>query len=197
MIEFFRGTVTPKDWAFVAVVLSIGALLAAGFYLVLYDRWSVDLAELDTRVKDLEGQYSEALQIKNDIEALRDESENMNTLVTQFEKRLPEEREIPQLLSQFETQGDDLGLRVELATMPTEVAKGKETIPYKVTVYGDFHQIVSFINLLERDERYLKISDIDLGEEEAGVSEATFTLSTFRFIDEPDKDNQPAADAAA
>jgi Tfp pilus assembly protein PilO len=58
----------------------------------------------------------------------------------------------------------------------------KETIPYKVTARGTFHQIVSFINRLERDDRYLAISDLDIKEEQAGVSEATFTLSTFRFL---------------
>ena len=31
MLEFFKGTVTPKDWAFVGVVLGAAGLICAGF----------------------------------------------------------------------------------------------------------------------------------------------------------------------
>jgi len=62
----------------------------------------------------------------------------------------------------------------------------KETIPYEIIARGDFHEIVQFINLLERDQRYLKVSNLDIGEEIAGISEATFQLSTFRFIQRTD-----------
>ena len=61
-----------------------------------------------------------------------------------------------------------------------------EVIPYKAITDGQFHQIVSFINMLERDERYLKISDLDIDEEIEGISKATFVLSTFRFLNEPE-----------
>ena len=58
----------------------------------------------------------------------------------------------------------------------------KLTIRYKVTASGSFHDIMTFVNQLERDDRYLKISDLDIGPEELFVSKATFTLSTYRFI---------------
>ncbi len=123
-----------------------------------------------------------AYETQRNLEALRKESEKMVKLVDLFEQRLPEQREIPNLLQKFERRGDDLGLRVGLVALPVTSDARKETIPYEVTALGSFHQIVSFINLLERDERYLKVSDLDIQEEEAGISEATFILSTFRFI---------------
>jgi Tfp pilus assembly protein PilO len=73
-------------------------------------------------------------------------------------------------------------LRVELSQMPRVTDERKETIPYSVTARGNFHQIIQFINRLERFQRYLKVSDLNIGKEDEGVAQASFTLSTYRFI---------------
>ena len=182
MLDFFKGTVTPRDWLFVGVMLAISVLLFSGFYFLVYRQQDEKLAGLRTELDGKRAEFKVALKTQRNIADLRKESQKMQRLVELFEQRLPEEREIPNLLQNFERRGDDLGLRVGLVALPTTSDARKETIPYEVTALGPFHQIVSFINLLERDERYLKVSDLDIQEEEAGVSEATFILSTFRFI---------------
>ncbi|MCP4642116.1 MAG: type 4a pilus biogenesis protein PilO, partial [bacterium] len=60
----------------------------------------------------------------------------------------------------------------------------KETLPYKIIVHGDYHQIAGFINRLERFERYLKVSKLNIEAAKDGVSKASFELSTFRFLTE-------------
>jgi Tfp pilus assembly protein PilO len=64
-----------------------------------------------------------------------------------------------------------------------------------VRAFGDFHQIVGFINRIERYERYLKISDLIINEQKQGVSEAQFKLSTYRFLQktEAETPQQPGA----
>lgn len=185
MFEFFKGTVTGKDWAFVGVVLGVTVLLGVAFYMLMFTRQEAQLEGLNAENADLRTRLRSAQITKENIDDLRREAEMMEDLVLQFEKRLPERREIPQLLNSFERKADELGLRVELTTQPTQRDPNKETIPYKVTATGGFHEILTFINLFERDERYLKISDIDVGEQRVGAVTATFTLSTFRFIDSP------------
>lgn len=181
-MEFFKGTVTPKDWAFVAVVLTIAGIAAAAFYFVYYKPQQVMTAQKLAELKTITDSLKEAETKARNIEKLREESRQMDTLVELFEKRLPSEREIPQLLAQFESKAESLKLRYFLDQLPNVTDARKETIPYRVRVTGDFHAITTFINQLERDERYLRVSDIDIGEQEGEVSEASFTLSTFRFI---------------
>ncbi|MBW7864142.1 MAG: type 4a pilus biogenesis protein PilO [Candidatus Hydrogenedentes bacterium] len=183
MLDIFKGKVTAKDWIFVGVVVFIAALVAAGGYFLLIGGERAKVEERRQELAKLDKELGEAKEIEKNIEALREESTGMTRLVDLFEKRLPEEREIPTLLQRFEKLGSELGLRVQLASIPSRKESRMETIPYKVTATGLFHQIVSFINMLERDERYLKISDLDISSaQEAGVSNATFVLSTFRFI---------------
>jgi Tfp pilus assembly protein PilO len=182
MLDFFKGTVTPKDWGFVAAVLAVAGLLGVGFYFGIYQKQQVSYAVvLDERSK-AQAELDEAIQIREKFDKFKEEAQKAERLVQSFEERLPEEREIPKLLEQFEAKANELGLSVELTQLPTREDPNKETIPYEIVARGGFHDIVQFINLLERDKRYLKVSDLDIGEEIAGISEASFTLSTFRFI---------------
>lgn len=182
MIEFLRGTVTPKDWAFVAIVMTVAGLLCVLYFFLFHKPGAEEMERMVEDLSELRADLERARETNANIDALREEATKMETLVDLFEQRLPERREIPSLLAKFEGLGDDIGLRVELTQMPTSMDASKETIPYRARVRGNFHQITTFINLLERDERYLTITDIDIGQEVDGVSEANFILSTFRFV---------------
>jgi len=183
MLSYFQGTVTARDWAAVAVILSVTVLLGILFFFFVYTPQQDTIAELEVERAEVRENLARARETEANIEQLRAEAEKMDLLVNLFEQRLPDQREIPALLRNFERLGNELGLRVQLQALPTITDVNKETIPYKVTTWGDFHTILTFINLLERDNRYLKISDLDIvAEETTTTSTGTFTLSTFRFI---------------
>ncbi len=195
MLDILTGKVTAKDWMFVGGVLALTAVVAVAFYVLIIGHQKQKVEARRQELAAVKKELGEARKIEENIDGLRKESEDMERLVDIFQKRLPSEREIPNLLRRFETIGGELGLKVQLASLPSRRESRTETIPYKVTATGEFHQIVGFINLLERDERYLKVSDLDIGEQEAGVSTATFVLSTFRFIEQ--EETAPAAEAAS
>ena len=190
MIEFMKGAVTPKDWAVVGVVVGAAVVACVGFYFLVHSRQTGTLRELEATDRQVQDRLEVARQTQQNIEGLRARAQKMQELVTQFEQRLPESREIPTLLKQFEAFASEVGLRVELSQLPRITDSRKETIPYNVKARGNFHQIVTFINRLERFQRYLKISDLKIGKEEQGVAEASFVLSTFRFL-------QPSEGAAS
>lgn len=183
-----KGKITRQDWAFVGIVLGLTGLLFVAFYFFGYTKLQNEIKAGESEYTRLTKELKEAHELTDGIEELRLEAQEMNHLVEAFEDRLPEERKIPALLARFEKLGNEMGLRVQLSSMPTRktLNSDMEVIPYKAITEGQFHQIVSFINMLERDERYLKISDLDMDEEIEGISKATFVLSTFRFLNEPE-----------
>ncbi len=195
MLDILKGKVTKQDWIYVGCIIAVTVILAAALYyfLVLSQQKKVVArkGQLDAITTELEN----ARKIERNISSLRDEKVLMAQLFDDFQKRLPEEREIPNLLQRFEKMGGEIGLRLEMVPMDTRSERRIETIPFKVKAKGQFHQIVAFINLLESDERYLKVSDIDIGEEKEGVSEANFVLSTFRFLPEKEGDTGGAKGA--
>lgn len=186
MTETTRRRVTRQDWVFVGVVLLLTAAIFTGFYFLGYRKIQDEITATNSQLRKTQDELKHARELNAGIEALRSESQEMEHLVEVFEKRLPEEREIPELLGRFERLGGEIGLRVQLSSLPTRTSGNMEIIPYKAVAFGQFHQIATFINMLERDERYLKVTDLDIAEEVEGVSQATFVLSTFRFISEPE-----------
>ncbi|HOV72457.1 MAG TPA: type 4a pilus biogenesis protein PilO [Candidatus Hydrogenedentes bacterium] len=182
MMDFLKGTVTPKDWMATGIILAVAAGLCAGYYFVLHARQAAKLQEIEAADAVVVNDLRLARETEKNIDKLRVEAAKMQELTSQFEQRLPESREIPTLLRQFEGFAGEIGLRVELSQLPRVTDEKKETIPYSVVAKGNFHQIVTFINRLERFQRYLKISELNIGKMEEGIAEASFTLSTYRFI---------------
>jgi len=184
MIGFLKGTVTPKDWMFVGVILGLTALLCAVFYFLVYQPELQRLDQTRKELADAQTELANRKQLAANIDALRADTAQIRELVSDFEERLPSEREIATLLTQFEDiAGDVGGLDVQMRAQTARPEGAKLTIPYRIVVRGSFHDIAEFINRLERFKRYLKVSELQVGPEKDGVSEAEFTLSTYTFVE--------------
>jgi Tfp pilus assembly protein PilO len=182
MRDFLKGTVTPKDWMAVAGILGLTALITAGFYFVAIAKQNEKIAALKESNALVMTDLREAQNIDQRIDALRAETENIKLLVSEFEQRLPSSREIPNLLSEFEAMEAEQDLDVEFSPRDRVLDEFKETIPYAVVAKGNFHNVATFINKLERFKRFLKITDLRVQSIENGQVQAQFTLNTYRFI---------------
>ena len=183
MMEMLQGSAKPADIAFAGGVIALAALICLLYYMFLFSPAQNRIAELESENRTLMADIREAESIEAGIEELRRRSERMDLLVGQFEQRLPQQREIPQLITEFEMLAQRVGIEIEVSQMSVQRDERKETIPYSVVAFGSFHQIAHFINELERFDRYLKVSNLNIEEERERISRAAFTLSTFRFLE--------------
>jgi type IV pilus assembly protein PilO len=193
-MDSLKGQVTPRDWGAVAVILGIAVVIGAGYYMWLKPKQTDNLTGYERQNQEVLLQLQQARDMQANIDTLRAETAKIKQLVSDFERRLPSEREVPTLVRSFEGLANEVGLDPTLRQEKSAKDPRKETIPYTVAVTGDFHQITSFINRLERFERYVMISDLDIEGQSDGSSEAKFNLSTFRFIEQ---ENAPAPAAGA
>lgn len=185
MMDFLKGTVTTRDWIAVAGIIGLAAALAAAFVFLVHTKQREDIDQIRADDALVMADLEHAIDLKNKIEDLRTKTASIEKLVHEFEERLPSKREIPTLLREFEYMAAEEDLDVELSPLSRMKDERKETIPYKIVARGGFHQIASFINRLERFKRYLKISNLDIGASEGGISVAKFTLNTYRFLQQP------------
>lgn len=186
MLEFFKGKVTKQDWQFVGVVAVIAILLAAGFWFVVRKGQVEDIGELNAQLEALKVEVQRAAEYESKVDDLESVEEQMGKLVDLFQDRLPDDAQLPVLIQTFEGYGRRMGLRVSLKKKETLRERNKRTLIYQVTAEGNYHQIAGFINKLEREQRYIKVSRLDINEEVDGVAEATFELSTFIFEEAPE-----------
>jgi Tfp pilus assembly protein PilO len=181
MLDYMKGTITPKDWALNGGIFAVAVVLAVAFYFLVFTKQKEAVAVVEQDIEAVTAELNQAYYHRDNIETLREESRKMNKLVQLFEQRLPSEREITLLIQRFEDLADKVSVQVQLDALPTIPGTRMETIPYQIKAWGDFHKIVSFVNLLERENRYFKISNLDIGPEVEGTAEAKFMLNTFRF----------------
>lgn len=184
MLAFFRGAVTPKDWLFVAVIVAIIAVLGVAFYMLVYRAQEETMAELDNRLAAEERRLQTARHNAANIDQLRELSDYADQLSQQLEERLPDEQEFLTFLTTLEEIGNNHDLALKFDPGDPERDVDKITSPYTVTARGQFHMILRFINDLERYERYVRVDDIDIEYEEAGISRAEFVVNTFRFLED-------------
>ena len=191
MNELFKGKVTPKDWMYVGGFAVFLAAVIAAFFVVVEKKQLEQLAKHEADYDQLGTQLADAKQKQENIDKLRVDMAKTQEVVNLFEKRLPSDREIRTLVTDFERTAREVEVAIDVSRQGTSRDQRKETIRFNVTAEGDFHQIATFINRLERDERFIKVTDLAIKEQKAGVSEATFTLSTYRFLQE--KPSVPSA----
>lgn len=195
MLDFFRGTVTRRDWAFVLGMLAVIALVIALFVFFVYKKQQEQMDVLQGEIQKKSAELAEAQRNAANIEELRALERYTEALSEQLRQRLPDEREFLSFLQTLESISADHDLAISFKPGNPKKDPFKETSPYTVTARGEFHKILRFINDLECYERYVRVDDIDIKYVEAGVSEAKFVVSTFRFI-EPESETAAQSERA-
>ncbi len=193
MSVLFTGKVTRQDLIIAGTIAVIIVVLVVVFFV------GVKLP-LDSRAEDIDEQIAAtreelrtAKEIASNRPLLEAEVKRVSDMVYKFEERLPTRREIPQLYRWFWRAAEDAGVVVEkIDKQPEGETQTEIAIPYKFVVSGPFASLGKVINILEMGDRFVKVSNMNIGEEEGGVCEARFTLSTYLFVGEKSATSTPA-----
>jgi len=176
------GAISSKD-ATIAGFIAIGLVVL----LVLY------IAVIDAGMKRHRDELNESVRMKmDDLEAaqslaareveLENELREIDEIVRKFEAKLPTRKELPRLYREFQEAAGQAGVKVEgIKKLDEGGGATLVTIPYSFSVSGAYHQLGTFLNMLECGDRFMKVSKLHIGEQENGVSTAEFTLSTYLF----------------
>jgi type IV pilus assembly protein PilO len=112
--------------------------------------------------------------------------------------KLPEEKEIPKLLTQVNTLGLQSGLEFLMFKPGTAVKKGfYAELPIDIRVQGDYHALGSFLDRVSKLERIINVADIKIGPLSASqrsgrTISADFKATTFTFLEKGGSTGAPA-----
>jgi type IV pilus assembly protein PilO len=183
-MELFKDRVITKtDWIIIGVSLFLLLLVTLGYFLALsYGNGRISRTEAQIAVSQARVAEARAIAAKRDT--LLKQLTQVKERITNFEGKLPTEKEVPKLLQQFQQIAELSGVKYRLIT--AEPMEDKQTylrIPFKIRVDGAYPEIGIFLRSLEFSNRFIKVEDINIGpEEKSGRSEANFVISTFMFV---------------
>lgn len=185
------------------LVIGVAAVLVvlAGYWYSVYSGRRTELAELETTVEELRVQRDQKSALIANLSATRDAVRELTAEVRRAEVRLPDRKEIPDLLSSVSSAVRESGLEIMLFRQKAErYHEFYAEVPVEILVRGDYHQVATFFDRVSQLDRIVNVGDISIRtpREESGamVVDTSCSAVTFRFLDEEERARIKAQDEA-
>jgi len=180
--------IKQKIAALIGVVLVVGLL---DYTYIL----SPKLDELAETQKSIESDQATLEQKRIKVNARAEEEKRIRDLqadVKRAEARLPEGREIADLLSNIAASARAAGLDLTLFRQkPESYSEFYADVPVQMEMRGTYHELAAFMDRVKRLDRIVNVSDIQLRqprvEGDVVLLTASCTATTFRFLDEQER----------
>jgi type IV pilus assembly protein PilO len=181
----------PLPLKLIVVLLLCGAILGAGYYFDTQHQ----LAEWE-KSKASEQQLRKTFETKwhkvANLNAFRDQLEEMNKSFGAMLRQLPDKTEVADLLVDISQTGLANGLEFLLFRPGGEVRRGfYAELPINLTVTGSYHQFGTFVSGLAALPRIVTIHNVKItpvGKRGVGADRQalrmTATAKTYRYIEE-------------
>ena len=151
-----------------------------------------ELAELRTEVIERRAELDGKRAKVNAREDAERELRTLDAELKRAEARLPDQREIADLLSSVAASARSSGLEIMLFRQKPEVPhEFYADVPVEMQMRGTYHEVALFLDRVKRLDRIVNVQDIKLAkpkvEGEQVSLEASCTATTFRFLDESER----------
>lgn len=167
--------------------------------LVLFVYYFVVVAPRTRRTAQLEAHIDEMLQERDRKTFEATQMPERQQEVAQLERqlklaltRLPDEKEIPELLSSISNLARDAGLDILVfRQMPEGYQEFYAEVPVEMQVRGGYHQVAQFLDRVGKLDRIVNVSNIVMKTpkvvDEDLILESNSRVTTFRFLSEPER----------
>jgi type IV pilus assembly protein PilO len=188
----------PSQWPIVPRVLCGIGVLAAVLALGWYFYWSDQLATLEQEQlteQQLRDSFTAKMRQAVNLDALREQRQQVLDQVATLEKQLPSKAEMDALLSDINQAGIGRGLQFELfkpgnATVKEYYAE----LPITIRVTGSYHDVGQFASDIARLPRIVTLNNMNLVAQNGNTTLTLDTIAkTFRYLDEEEIASQQAA----
>ena len=170
------------------IMLLVMAVLAAGFYFMLYKPQLEKHGSLLTKRNTIQVQLQKNQKIANNLAVYRAEYEKMQVQLDEALGELPLKKEIPSLLTSIGDLAKEKGLEILRFKPADEIVKGfYAEVPVTLKLSGSYHQAAAFFDAVSKMERIVNIQGLNLGGAKDAKGKTTLGVDcsamTFRFVE--------------
>jgi type IV pilus assembly protein PilO len=151
-----------------------------------------DLSDITTQVAQKRADLDTKRGKTNARGELERELRDINAELKRAQARLPDQREIADLLSSVAASGRASGLEIVLFRQKPEVYHDfYADVPVEMQMRGTYTDVALFLDRVKRLDRIVNISDMNMKkpriEGDRMMLDAACTATTFRFLDEAER----------
>lgn len=178
----------------VSLLVAVVVLLGAGFFFGLQQPKMKQLAELEKKQADLEAKVAESRRIADNLPKFKQEYADLEMELEKALTELPNQKEIPALLTSITTMGKNAGLDFLLFRPKPEVPQEfYSSVPVDISVSGTFQSVGNFFIAVGNLPRIVNIGNVNFsevkGEKGKSSLKVTCLATTFRFLDKKEIQN--------
>ncbi len=178
----------PRSQRALLAVLLYVVIGALGFFAVI----SPTLSDID----DAEAKYASLVRTRDEVQAraqmraqMEEELGRLTAELKQALTELPNDREIPGLLSEIDGLARRSGLDVRrFQPQPEVMSEYYAEVPVQLVVDGSYHEVAMFFDRVRKMNRIVAIQDVEMTNPVVSGTETNLTVEgsavTFRFLTE-------------
>jgi type IV pilus assembly protein PilO len=172
----------------IALALFIFLALGAGFFYLLFQPKMKELSALKLKQAELSKQIQENKRIADNLPKFKKDFEQLKVDLDKALTELPNQKEIPTLLTSITSKGKDAGLDFLVFRPKPEVPKDfYSEVPVDISVYGSFYNVANFFVAVSSLPRIVNITNVTVADiRDVGgrmVLRINCLATTFRFLD--------------
>jgi len=186
--------IPPQKMA--AIFVLALALLGYFYYALLFQPVHTEKKDLENKLLDLRQAITKKDLLVKEVESNRKMVLILNADLETALTKLPDQKEIPGLLSSLSDEGKAEGLDFVLFEPVQPINKEfYAEIPVKITVNGGFHNTALFFERIARLPRIVNIGDVSMtaikdSKEEATKLTISCQIKTYMFVEKTEQKNE-------
>ena len=195
-LKSYFANIPPRQRYMLLGIVGAGLVIAYVYFLMM-PLWA-EKGKLEGELQKLQADLDQKRIIAANRPKLEAEIKALEKQLEVALVKLPEEKEIPKLLTQVNTLGLQSGLEFLMFKPGTAVKKGfYAELPIDIRVQGDYHALGSFLDRVSKLERIINVADIKIGPLSASqrsgrTISADFKATTFTFLEKGGSTGAPA-----
>lgn len=183
-LDFNNAGSWPAAIKAIVLLLVFGLILGGGYWFMIKDQYAA-LERVEAEEATLKQQYeAKAFQVAN-LEAYRQQMEEMEESFGALLKQLPKDTEVPGLLEDITNTGLGTGLAINSIALKPEVTREFYVeLPIDISVRGTYHDIASFVSGVAALPRIVTLHDFNIkpnGKSDAGELVMDISAKTYRY----------------
>jgi type IV pilus assembly protein PilO len=195
-LKSYFANIPPRQRYMLLGIVGAGFVIAYVYFLMM-PLWA-EKGRLEGELQKLQADLDQKRIIAANRPKLEAEIKALEKQLEVALVKLPEEKEIPKLLTQVNTLGLQSGLEFLMFKPGTAAKKGfYAELPIDIRVQGDYHALGSFLDRVSKLERIINVADIKIGPLSASqrsgrTISADFKATTFTFLEKGGSTGAPA-----
>jgi type IV pilus assembly protein PilO len=197
-LDFNNAGSWPAPIRIIVFVLVFSLIVFGGYWVFVKDQY-VALDRIAAEEKKLKEEYeSKAFKVSN-LDAYRQQMEEIETSFGTMLKQLPQDTEVPGLLEDITGTALGSGLEIRsIALRPEATREFYVELPIAIQVVGNYHDLASFVSGVASLPRIVTLHDFTLTPVKgkgAGVLQMDISAKTYRYSAKADAKKAPAKKA--